>query len=221
MILKKFDNATEAFEYMYQDIMINGIDTEQTKALYDQLFVIENPMDKVITTPWRKFNKKYADFECTWYLSQDRTWNMIGEAAKIWNSMGERLNSNYGWQIQRGHQFAKVVNLLAEHKETRRAIITIYDGKEMDDYADDTPCCLNFGFNIVDNKLNMKVHFRSQDLIFGFCNDQYTLQMYHQMVYDMLVHKRYTDLEIGSTTWFANDIHIYKTHFDLKEKREK
>lgn len=213
----KFKNPTEALDYLYDMIMVSGRDTPKTRAMYNVLFDIEDPSDRVITSPWRKFKKEYADFECQWYLSQDRTWKMIGEAAKIWNSMGDQLNSNYGWQIQRNGQLSKIINLLAEDKNTRRAVITIYDGKEVDDYSQDTPCCLNFAFNIVDNKLNMTVHFRSQDLIFGFCNDQYTLHMYHDMVYKMLSHKRYKDLEFGKSSWFINDLHIYQQHFGMKQ----
>lgn len=216
--MRRFKNATNAFESLYQHIMKVGLETEiGTKAIYNEVFEIYNPDERIIKTPWRKFNKSYADFESAWYFTQDRTWNMIGEAAKIWNSMGDQLNSNYGWAIQREQQFAKVINLLAEDKHTRRAIVTIYDGKEICDYKDDTPCCLNFGFNIINNKLNMTIHFRSQDLVFGFCNDQYTLFEYHKLVFDMLVHKRYPELELGSSFWMVNDLHIYERHYKMKD----
>ena len=59
-----FDNATKAFEYWYDQILKYGFDTEiGTKALYDVCFVIRNPKDRVITTPWRKFNDSYAKQE--------------------------------------------------------------------------------------------------------------------------------------------------------------
>ena len=181
------------------------------------MFEIIRPNHIDIETPWRKFKKEYAEFESNWYLTQDLTPNLIGEAAKIWKGMGDKLNSNYGYQITRDNQLSKVINILSEHKNTRRAIITIYDGKECDLYEDDTPCCLNLGFEIIDDMLNMTIHFRSQDLIFGFCNDQYTLFKYHKLVLDMLSYKRYPNLKLGTSTWMINNLHIYDQHINKKE----
>lgn len=217
MNVQKFNTPTEAFEALYDEIMENGRDTRFTKAIYNRYFVIENPEERVITTSWRKFSKKYADFEVAWYASQDRSPNIVGEAASIWKEMGKTLNSNYGWQINRKEQLAKVTNILANDIESRRAVVTVYDGKEIDDYEKDTPCCLNFAFNIVDNKLNMTTHFRSQDLVYGFGNDQYTLFEYHRLVYNILSHKRYKDLKMGTSSWFVNDLHIYGRHFNMKK----
>lgn len=213
-----YKNAGEVLEDLYGYIMHFGHDNGSTKAIYNVKFEIENPNETIITTPWRKFKKEYADFEVDWYMTQDTSTNIIGEAAKIWKSMGVHLNSNYGYQVQREGQLAKVINLLAEHKETRRAVVSIYDGKEIDIYAEDTPCCLGFAFRITDDKLYMTINFRSQDLIFGFCNDQYTLYEYHALVLRMLKYKRYPDLTLGSTTWFVNDLHIYERHQGKREK---
>ncbi len=69
MYYKKFDNAQEAFEYYYDLINNYGIIVNNTKVLYNVGFDILNPNDNNISTPWRKWNKDYADYEWDWYLN--------------------------------------------------------------------------------------------------------------------------------------------------------
>ena len=45
--------------------------------------------------------------------------------------------------------------------------------KEHKFYSKDTPCTYAIQFTIVNNRLNMAVLMRSNDLWYGFCNDQY------------------------------------------------
>ena len=44
-----FETANEAYEYMHNEIITNGIDFAGTKALFNIGFTIENPTNKVIT----------------------------------------------------------------------------------------------------------------------------------------------------------------------------
>ena len=75
-----FKNSTEAFEHYYDEIMNNGVYTNNgTKAMYNVCFTIENPMDNEITTSWRKFNLSYAKKEWEWYLSG---WPYVTEIKK-------------------------------------------------------------------------------------------------------------------------------------------
>jgi thymidylate synthase len=58
-------------------------------------------------------------------------------------------------------------------------------------------------FCILDEKLNMSVMMRSNDLWYGFCNDQYCFSMLQQMVADRL------SIGIGTYYHFANNLHLY------------
>ena len=85
------------------------------------------------------------------------------------------VNSNYGWQWNRNDQLEKVITMLSNElhhlQSTRQAAISIYDGKEIHAYDNDTPCTYAVQFTILNGKLNMAVVMRSNDLWFGFCND--------------------------------------------------
>ena len=64
-----------------------------------------------------------------------------------------KVRSNYGWQWERNHQLDKVVAMLKTNPETRQAVISIYDGKEISTYSKDTPCTYAVQFTILNNKL--------------------------------------------------------------------
>lgn len=214
-MMNRFKNAQEAFEFYYDEILNNGIDFDGTKALFNIGFEILNPMDNKINTPWRKWKNSYAIKEWEWYLSGDKSALEISKFASIWKNMMDEngeVQSNYGWQWNRNDQLNKIIERLKSKPNTRHAVLSIYDGKEIENYKYDTPCTLNIGFQIINNKLNMTVTMRSNDLIYGFCNDQYCFSKLQEMVANEL------NLEVGTYFHFVFNLHIYHRHFKLKEK---
>ena len=211
----EFKNAEQAFEYYYNHIMDKGVDYNGTKSLFNIGFNILSPMDNSVNTSWRKWKPDYAEYEWEWYLSGDPNADAIAERARIWGTMQDsngNVNSNYGYQWQRSNQLDKVIDLLKKDKFTRKASISLYDGKEIDLYSKDTICTHAINFQILDNKLNMSVMMRSNDLVYGFCNDQYCFSKLQEMVSKEL------NIEIGSYYHFANNLHIYERHYNLKNK---
>jgi thymidylate synthase len=211
-----FYNANEAFEYFYKTISKHGIKFADTRALFNIGFTIHKPMLNNIITEKRKWSKEYAEAEWQWYLSGDPNINKLGEIygkiPGIWKRMADNkgnVNSNYGWQWQRNKQLAKVISLLKREKYTRQATISIYDGKEIDKYTNDTPCTYAVQFTIVDNRLNMCVTMRSNDLWYGFCNDQYCFSKLQELV------AKEINMDIGSYYHFAHNLHIYNDKLGL------
>jgi len=208
----KFKNAREAFIYFYNEINSNGVAFGDTKALFNVGFTLENPSQKNINVlnPDRKFNLEYAEAEWQWYLSGDPSIDKLGEIngsiPPIWEKMADsdrQVRSNYGWQWERNHQLDKVVAMLKSNPETRQAVISIYDGKEISTYRKDTPCTYAVQFTILDNKLHMAVLMRSNDLWFGFCNDQYCFASLQELVAERL------SIELGTYYHFAHNLHLY------------
>lgn len=211
-------NATQAFEMYYAKIKSEGIDTNVgTKALYDVTIEMTNPLDNIISTEWRKFSTKYAEREFNWYMSGNPSVEELQKYAPIWGNMHNGnfiVQSNYGWQWGRNKQLEKCISQLIENKYTRQAWISIFDGKEKDNYDFDTPCTLSVGFSVTPNtdNLNMTVLMRSNDLIYGFCNDQYCFSKLLAYVADR------TNMRVGKYIHYAHDLHIYNHQLNLKEK---
>ena len=205
-----FKNASEAFDFYYGTIPYEGVDFAGTKAMFNQGFTIEKPLQRIIDNEKREFNVEYAEAEWQWYLSGDRSTaklgKIYGKIPQIWQRMANpegEVNSNYGWQWERDYQLDKVVAQLKDNPDTRQAAISIYDGKEIKDYKYDTPCTYAVQFTVVKDKLNMCVVMRSNDLWYGFCNDQYQFSKLQEVV------SKRTDYDIGTYYHFAHNLHIY------------
>lgn len=215
-----FFNADEAFQYLYDAILTSGVETPHaTRALYNVGFTIFNPVERDITRPWRKWSKKYAEREWEWYLSGNPSVEELKKYAPIWDNMhsGDNIvNSNYGYQWLREKQLEKCIQQLKDNPNTRQAWISIFDGKEKDKYAYDTPCTLAIGFDVKpgSDALDMTVVMRSNDLVFGFCNDQYCFSKLQEYVAILL------GLRVGTYYHFAHDLHIYARHYLLKYNYE-
>ena len=209
---KTFKKANDAYEYYHDKIIREGVNFGDTKALFNVGFYIEDPMDNKITNKERNWSIEYAHSEWRWYLSGDRNIKKLGEIygkiPEIWKRMADvdgNVNSNYGWQWGRNDQIDYVIDLLQRQPDTRQAAISIYDCKEHDTFTFDTPCTYAIQFTIVNNKLNVSVVMRSNDLWFGFCNDQYQFSKLHHHIWSKLD----AGIEMGTYFHFAHNLHLY------------
>ena len=207
---KVFRNANEAYEYLHDRIIQDGVEFGDTKALFNVGFYITDPQDNKIINKERNWKEDYAKAEWEWYLSGDPCIDALGEiygkVPEIWKRMANAqgmVNSNYGWQWKRQNQIDYVVNKLRTEKNTRQACISIYDCKEHDDYKYDTPCTYAVQFTMVHGRLDMCVTMRSNDLWYGFCNDQYCFSRLQALVAFKL------DVEPGVYYHFAHNMHLY------------
>ena len=206
----RFKDANEAFEYFKLMIQNVGVDFDDTKAIFNVGFYIQNPMSNLITDSDRGWKWDYAEAEWQWYLSGDRNINKLGElygkVPEIWKRMADKdgnVNSNYGWQWKRGNQLDEVIEMLKAYPKTRQAAVSIYDCKENHTYDNDTPCTYAVQFTILDGHLNMCVTMRSNDLWYGFCNDQYCFSKLQELVATEV------GLPIGYYYHFAHNLHLY------------
>ena len=205
-----FKNADKAFRHYKNYIKDYGVEFDDTLALFNIGFYINNPMDNLITDVDRNWKHDYAEAEWQWYLSGDRSIykleDLYGKVPQIWKHMADEdgnVNSNYGWQWKRNDQLDMVIQLLKDNPRTRQAAISIYDSKEWKAYEYDTPCTYAIQFTIQAQHLNMCVTMRSNDLWYGFCNDQYCFSRLQLLVADEL------GLLVGKYFHFAHNLHLY------------
>jgi len=207
---KVFRTANDAYEYLHDKIIQEGVDFAGTKALFNVGFYITDSQDNKIINRERNWKLEYAEAEWQWYLSGNRNiaklGDLYGKVPEIWKRMADEdgnVNSNYGWQWKRNNQIDHVVNLLKYNPDTRQAAISIYDCKEYKEYKNDTPCTYAVQFTIVHNRLDMCVTMRSNDLWYGFCNDQYCFSKLQKMISNEL------NIEPGVYYHFAHNMHLY------------
>jgi|TARA_Y100000015_G_scaffold6934_1_gene6453 thymidylate synthase len=209
-LMETYYNANHAFNSLRADIIDKGIPFANTKALFNIGFYLQNPLDNKITNKERNWKEEYAEAEWQWYLSGDRNIKKLGDIygkiPPIWERMADHngnVNSNYGWQWLRNDQYEYIIDKLKFENDTRHAAISIYDCKENLDYENDTPCTYAVQFTIINDRLCMSVYMRSNDLWYGFCNDQYCFSMLQKKVAEDV------NKDIGWYYHHAHNMHLY------------
>ena len=76
---KVFRNANEAYEYIHDRILQDGIDFGDTKALFNVGFYMTDPKDRKIINKERKWNEEYAKAELQWYLTVSPSIKKLGK----------------------------------------------------------------------------------------------------------------------------------------------
>ena len=208
--METYYNANHAFNSLRADITDKGMPFANTKALFNVGFYLQNPLDNKITNKERNWKEEYAEAEWQWYLSGDRNIEKLGKIygkiPPIWERMADHngnVNSNYGWQWLRNDQYEYIIDKLKFENDTRHAAISIYDCKENLDYENDTPCTYAVQFTIINDRLCMSVYMRSNDLWYGFCNDQYCFSMLQKKVAEDV------NKDIGWYYHHAHNMHLY------------
>lgn len=169
----------------------------------------------------RKLNIKYIKDELLWYLRGDKYDTSIAEKAKIWQGIINEdgsINSNYGQYIFSGsNQFDNAIKTLVDDKDSRRASMMILRDSHLLSDTKDVPCTYALNFRIRFDTLNMSVHMRSQDAIFGMGNDLPAFSFIHEMMTNAL-RKYYPSLKYGSYFHVADSFHVYERHFKMLDK---
>lgn len=178
----------------------------------DAVFCVQDPTRNIVTNHIRSMPMRYAIGELAWYLSGSNRVSDISRFAKKWIDIsddGLHNNSAYGWRIYDKFDFNQwdyVKELIRKDPNTRQAIIHIKDADNRP--TKDTPCTVYLQFLLRDNKLNLSVHMRSNDIWMGVPYDMFSfcfLQM--KMAMELGV-------DIGEYTHYAGSLHLYARDYE-------
>ena len=181
----------------------------------------------------RKPNYEYFARELEWYDSQSLNVNDIpGDAPSMWQSVADKhgyVNSNYGWCIYSGYngeQYENCKKRLLEDPHTREAIM-IYNRPSMQyEYCTngrhDFMCCQNVQYFINERDgqkfLDCIVNFRSNDAVFGYCNDYlWEVHVLEKLAMDLAA-ETHEQIQAGQIMWNAGSLHVYERHFKYLDK---
>lgn len=209
---------------MFHDVINNGIETAprgfKIREVEDFKLVLD-PLYPFMNFKHRKLNIEYFKKEMLWKLTGDPFNRSIMAHAKMWESVQNNdgsFNSNYG-QYWFGEQMGLFVafNELVKDEYSRRSIIPMLRASHIGPQVKDTVCTESVGFRIRNGKLNMSVHMRSSDQIFGLGTDIPTFAFLQRLMLGML-RTVYQKLDLGSLTIIAMSSHIYERHFEMVGK---
>lgn len=177
---------------------------------------ITEPKKRLIYNPIRKMSLPYAFGELIWYLTGDnslKTMEYYSKRMKNFSDDGWTLNSAYGYRIFGKHeqigfnQFEEVISKLKNDKDTRQAIVHLHTPSNK--VTKDEVCTLTLQFMIRNDKLEMFVNMRSNDIVWGFTYDMFNFTMIQELIANEL------GIEMGAYYHNAASMHIYEKDFYL------
>jgi thymidylate synthase len=134
----------------------------------------------------------------------------VGPMFKNYAEDNGMFHGAYGARTQ--DQYGPVIERLKKDPDSRQAVVTIWDPvldllPEKRDY----PCTVLHQFRIRDNKLNMSVYMRSNDVWLGAAYD------FFQFTRVQIAMASVLGVAPGSYAHHVGSLHIYEQHYDAAE----
>lgn len=197
---------------------------------------LENPRARVLNLKARDAQYGFAVGEFLWYWAGKNDLDTLlyyNKRAGQFSDDGKTVNSAYGarlreWRMKYRNddpylsQWEVCRNTLLKDQDSRRAVLII--NNEWDQYkaetrgSKDVPCTLSLQFFIRDGFLDLHVHMRSNDAVWGLTYDLFSFTLFQEMMYWELICAGLTDLKLGAYYHTAGSMHIYERHFAMAEE---
>ena len=216
---------------------------KEVKEITNACIKVCNPYDRIVSDPARKMSLRYLAGELAFYFSCSDKLSFINHYAKFWNNVcddGVTVNSAYGkrlfddshktkeWNLVDGQLFREAsiesytpfeaaLNHLLNDKDSRKAVMPIYNSADASISTLDTPCTMYLQFFIRNGKLNCHAYMRSNDIWLGL---PYDMAFFTSVQERMLVRLNSygAGVDMGYYVHNAGSLHLYETNYkDVEE----
>lgn len=158
----------------------------------------------------RGFNPFFALAEFSWLISGN---NLVKPLSfyisdyKKFSDDGSTLNGAYGYRLRHYFQLDQIdsaINILKKDSSSRRVVLTMWDVEDLGSISLDVPCNTAAYLKIRDNKLNITVTCRSNDLYLGVPYNIVIFYLLQKYIANAL------GVEIGTQMHYADSLHLYE-----------
>lgn len=189
---------------------------------YEKLGVyikLKNPRARVSSTQTKNIAISPIG-ELLWYLSGNNELDFIKYYLPVYPKFsddGETIHGAYGPRLKAMHgkinQIERIIDLLRKRPNSRRAVIQIFDAKDLMDFElKDIPCTISLQFLIRDNKLHLFASMRSNDVFIGLPHDVFCFTMLQEIIACAL------NVELGEYNHFVSSLHLYSKSKEFAKK---
>lgn len=124
------------------------------------------------------------------------------------------FHGSYGLRTQ--GQYEAVIEKLRRDSDSRQAVVTIWNpAVDNEENRRDYPCTVMHQFRIRDNKLNMSVYMRSNDVWLGAAYDFFQFTRVQIALASVL------GVKPGKYAHHVGSLHIYEQHYEAAENLKK
>lgn len=198
----------------YSNINLTPSRNGNVKDLGRSIYQIENDKFRLCFLKERRINPFFAFAEFSWIISGSNKLEDLQYFISSYNEFsddGLTLNGAYGYRLKKyfnNDQIEQAINLLRQDQNTRRVVLTMYSPEDLFKSSKDIPCNTTIYLKIRNNKLDITILNRSNDLYLGVPYNVfvfYLLQVYISY---------YVGCEIGVQTHYTDSLHLYETHIE-------
>ncbi len=213
----------DVMRQVYKAILSNGEHITPSKGgaaeLRGVLLEIANPRARLSRTETR--GKPLSCLgELCWYLAESDDLDFISyyipdyhqfaDGDTIFGAYGPRL---FNWKGL--DQMRNVIDLLRAKRDSRQAVIQLFDAGDIVEKHNDVPCTCTLQFLRRSEKLHMFACMRSNDAYLGMPHDIFSFTMLQEVI------ARSLSIELGTYKHAVGSLHIYDRHIeDAKKYRE-
>lgn len=181
-----------------------------SSEIFGVLLQLSNPRARLSLTETR--GKAFSTIgELLWYFSASNDLEFIkyyiphysefsDDKTTIYGGYGPRLFNMHG----KYNQVNQIIDLLKEKPTSRRAVIQLFDAKDLEQHYKDIPCTCTLQFVIRDERLHLFVSMRSNDAYLGLPHDVFCFTMLQEII------ARSLDVEIGQYSHAVGSLHLYE-----------
>ena len=176
-----------------------------TQEVEGVIIKVKKPRSRILNNKLRDVSIPFAIGEWLWHMEGRNDLEMIQYYAPSYykySDDGHTLNGAYGPRIKKS--LLKIVDILKKDPDSRRAVVPIYGKEDAGLDSNDIPCTIGFQFLIRNNRLDMIVNMRSNDVFLGFPYDIFNFTMWQEYVACKL------NIKIGTYTHIVNSLHFYE-----------
>lgn len=208
--------ADELFDKTLEELINFNVDLENiSHEIINANLVLTDPTRNTMCDCKRKMPIRYAIGELLWYNSRNPSWQSIYPFSKFWKNISDNdatVNSNYGHCIHDKYDFDQwdyCKDLLSKYPDTRQAVMHIKEPRNLLWYpTKDCNCTLTLQWIVRNNKLDLIVNMRSNDIWLGLPYDVFNFTcMQIQMAMEL-------SLEIGTYYHNVGSLHMYKKDYE-------
>jgi thymidylate synthase len=205
----------------------------KSRELINVSFTLTNPNDNLVNSESRDFNMDFAKRFYEWIINGESDTSLLFDVNKNAQKYSDKKsngdhelkdrNTAYGPRLL--EQLDETVNELVRDPGSRRAIIHILEKGDQEMLEDsfngltkvEYPCTFQLMFLIRENKLNLHVGMRSNNLVKTICYDVYNFTNIQNHVLNILK-DRGLNLELGNYEHNIVSGHFFEDELPLVDK---
>lgn len=223
MYVLKTESVNKGYSKLLNDLVTKGEETNPrglpTWEISPACWEITNPRMRSCEVIGRWKNLGFQLAECLWILAGKNDLAMLQHYVPYYNGFsddGFTLSGAYGKRLRNWNssgneidQLQCVYEKLLSDKDSRQAVMVIFNPSLDYKKTCDVPCTNWFHFSVRNGKLNLTVVMRSNDAIWGSPYNLYNFMTIQEVMAGWL------GIEVGEYRHIVDCLHVYKNKVEV------